>query len=118
MHKHNSGEYRYLFILYDIFLQYCGPTTESNWVIPGVLLVGAYPATQDDDETFDLLTSILKLGINKFVCLQQEVQYSFLYHGLYAVVLINVPIVSHSIDQECQKKCGGQVSPSDHTSKM
>ena len=54
-------------------LQYAGPTPESNWVIPGILLVGAYPASQDDLETFDLITSILKLGIRKFVCLQQEV---------------------------------------------
>jgi hypothetical protein len=49
-----------------------GPTNESNWVIPGVLLVGAYPASQDDIETFELITSILKLGVRKFVCLQQE----------------------------------------------
>ena len=34
--------------------------------------MGAYPASQDDAETFDLLTSILKHGITKFVCLQQE----------------------------------------------
>ena len=53
--------------------QYCGPTPESNWVIPNHLLVGAYPASQDDAETFELITSILKLGITKFVCLQQEV---------------------------------------------
>lgn len=56
-------------IIYD---RYVGPTPESNWVIPGKLLVGAYPASQDDTETFDLLTSILKLGICKFVCLQLE----------------------------------------------
>jgi len=54
------------------FNRYCGPTPESNWVLPGVFLVGAYPASQDDAETFDLLTSILKNGITKFVCLQQE----------------------------------------------
>jgi protein-tyrosine phosphatase len=54
------------------FDRYCGPTPESNWVLPGVFLVGAYPASQDDAETFDLLTSILKNGITKFVCLQQE----------------------------------------------
>ncbi len=41
-------------------------------MIPGVLLVGAYPSSQDDVETLDLITSILKLGIRKFVCLQQE----------------------------------------------
>ena len=54
---------------------YIGPTTESNWVIPNVLLVGAYPATSEDDETFEILASILTLGIKKFVCLQQEVGY-------------------------------------------
>lgn len=54
-------------------MQYCGPTPESNWVIPGILLVGAYPASQDDVETVDLITSILRLGITTFVCLQQEV---------------------------------------------
>jgi hypothetical protein len=56
-----------------VLLQYVGPTPESNWVIPGKLLVGAYPASQDDAETFELITSILKLGITKFVCLQMEV---------------------------------------------
>ena len=37
-----------------------------------MLLVGAYPASQDDNETFDLLSSILKHSITKFVCLQEE----------------------------------------------
>jgi hypothetical protein len=54
------------------FEKYCGPTPESNWVIPGKLLVGAYPASQDDSETFELLTSILRLGVNQFICLQLE----------------------------------------------
>lgn len=52
--------------------KYCGPTLESNWVIPGVLLAGAYPASNDDQETFQLLSSILKCGVKKFVCLQLE----------------------------------------------
>ena len=55
------------------FSEYVGPTPESNWVIPGVLLVGAYPASQDDEETYDLITSILKERTTTFVCLQQEV---------------------------------------------
>ena len=55
------------------FDKYCGPTPESNWVVPSMLLVGAYPASTDDEETLDLITSILKQGVNKFVCLQQEV---------------------------------------------
>ncbi|CAM9515918.1 unnamed protein product, partial [Ectocarpus fasciculatus] len=52
--------------------KYCGPTPESNWVIPDRLLVGAYPASQSDVETFELLISILKLKTTTFVCLQQE----------------------------------------------
>eukprot|EP01039_Chlorochromonas_danica_P003487 gene3487-3820_t len=52
--------------------KYCGPTPESNWVIPGLLLVGAYPASLSDEETFDLISGILKCGIRKFVCLQLE----------------------------------------------
>ena len=58
----------------DIVLsRYCGPTPESNWVVPGKLLVGAFPASADDDETVRLLSSILVLGVTKFVCLQREV---------------------------------------------
>jgi len=30
--------------------QYVGPTNESNWVLPGHLLVGAYPGVVDDEE--------------------------------------------------------------------
>lgn len=51
---------------------YCGPTIESNWVIPGKLLVGAFPASRLDDETYHLLTSILAQKVTKFVCLQLE----------------------------------------------
>ena len=57
----------------EIRYQYVGPTPESNWVIPGRLLVGAYPASEDDDETFDLIVAILRQGVSKFVCLQSEV---------------------------------------------
>ena len=56
------------------FDKYCGPTPESNWVVPKLLLVGAYPASIDDDETLELIAAILKEGVNKFVCLQQEVR--------------------------------------------
>ena len=61
------------------FDRYVGPTPESNWVVPGKLLVGAYPASSDDAETLDLITSILQNKVTKFVCLQQEVS-SFLYN--------------------------------------
>lgn len=69
------------------FVQYCGPTPESNWVVRDKLLVGAYPASQSDMETFELLISILKLGVTSFVCLQQEVS-SSVY--VYAYVHRNV----------------------------
>lgn len=50
-----------------------GPTPWSNWVIPGRVIAGAYPASLDDAETNRILTTLLELGINTFVCLQAEV---------------------------------------------
>jgi len=50
-----------------------GPTPWSNWVIPGLVIAGAYPASLDDAETERILTTLLELGINTFVCLQAEV---------------------------------------------
>ncbi|GMH70539.1 hypothetical protein TL16_g05431 [Triparma laevis f. inornata] len=52
--------------------EYVGPTTESNWVLPGKLLCGAYPGVEDDDENMTLLWSILNCGITTFCCLQVE----------------------------------------------
>jgi hypothetical protein len=54
--------------------QYVGPTDESNWVMPGWLLVGAYPASVNDEENYSLLSSILVQGVSMFVCLQKEYQ--------------------------------------------
>ncbi len=50
-----------------VVVQYCyffraGPTEESNWVIPGRVLVGAYPSSLEDKLNAEILTSILKLG--------------------------------------------------------
>ena len=50
-----------------------GPTPWSNWVIPGRVIAGAYPASLDDAETEKILSTLLELGINTFVCLQAEV---------------------------------------------
>eukprot|EP00798_Chlamydomonas_sp_ICE-L_P003469 gene3469-13530_t len=50
-----------------------GPTPWSNWVIPGRVMAGAYPASLDDAETGRILTTLLELGINTFVCIQAEV---------------------------------------------
>ena len=51
---------------------YRGPISESNWVIPGHLLVGAFPASPNDEDTLNNLYSILMHGITSFVCLQEE----------------------------------------------
>lgn len=51
---------------------YRGPTEESNWVIPGHLMLGAYPADVNDKITYRNLGGIMRLGIGTFVCLQQE----------------------------------------------
>eukprot|EP01138_Halocafeteria_seosinensis_P015161 gb/GECG01015474.1/.p1 GENE.gb/GECG01015474.1/~~gb/GECG01015474.1/.p1 ORF type:complete len:694 (+),score=66.38 gb/GECG01015474.1/:1-2082(+) len=51
---------------------FAGPTTESNWVIPDQLMVGAYPGYIDDEENDFTLASILHCGVTTFVCLQQE----------------------------------------------
>ncbi|KAK9824516.1 hypothetical protein WJX72_011024 [[Myrmecia] bisecta] len=50
-----------------------GPTPWCNWVIKGQVLAGAYPASIDDAETVRILTTLLALGVNTFVCLQAEV---------------------------------------------
>lgn len=53
-------------------LDFRGPTPWSNYVIQGRVLAGAYPAVISDDDTHRLLRSILKTGVNTFVCLQAE----------------------------------------------
>jgi len=56
--------------------QYVGPTEESNWVLLDRLLVGAYPAALDDALNDEIVSSILRLGIDTFVCLQAEYQHA------------------------------------------
>jgi hypothetical protein len=43
-----------------------GPTTQSNVLIPGILIVGAYP------DKPEVIQDIKKSGINTFVCLNSE----------------------------------------------
>ena len=47
----------------------------NSWVIPGHLMVGAFPGCVDDDYNAHLLVSILKLKISTFVCLQAEYEH-------------------------------------------
>ena len=53
-----------------------GPTVYSNWVIPGRVMVGAYPGMLDDKLNDKSLRVFLKLGIDTFCCLQAEVDNS------------------------------------------
>ncbi len=55
--------------------KYQGPTDESNWVIPGILMAGAYPAAQEDNVHYSIIQSILSLGISTFICLQAEYEH-------------------------------------------
>lgn len=53
---------------------YQGPYGYSNWVIPGSLLVGAYPRSKN-------MPFILPTGCTKFICLMEEKE--LLRHGDY-----------------------------------
>lgn len=53
-------------------LEYEGPTDESNWVVKGKLMVGAYPGDINDKKNEELLTKILNCGVTTFACLQEE----------------------------------------------
>mmetsp|Transcript_35444 Transcript_35444/g.90718 ORF Transcript_35444/g.90718 Transcript_35444/m.90718 type:complete len:357 (+) Transcript_35444:311-1381(+) len=50
-----------------------GPTPWCNWVIKRHMLAGAYPASLDDRDTEDILSTLLEAGVTTFVCLQAEV---------------------------------------------
>ena len=65
-----------------------GTTEESNWVIPGRLLVGAYPASVHDETNARILSGILSTGVTTFVCLQQEyVRAHFVGWARYTAVI-------------------------------
>lgn len=48
---------------------YAGPTANSNWVLPGRLLAGAYPGSRDKDEHLSIVRNIVSAGVTTFVCL-------------------------------------------------
>lgn len=52
-----------------------GPTPWCNWVIKEQVLAGGYPASMDDDENARILMTLMKLGVDCFVCLQSEVNF-------------------------------------------
>jgi protein-tyrosine phosphatase len=52
--------------------EYYGPTPESNWVVKGKLIAGAFPGFTEDDKNVESLTQILNSGVSLFACLQKE----------------------------------------------
>merc|ERR1712154_432034 len=53
-----------------------GPTEWSNWVIPGMLIAGAYPGSLDDRRNDRVLKCCLSKGVDTFVCLQGEMAFN------------------------------------------
>ena len=53
--------------------EYYGPLPESNWVIKGQLIAGAYPGDENNDSTnINNLIKVLNCGVTQFSCLQKE----------------------------------------------
>jgi hypothetical protein len=52
--------------------KYIGPHPESNWVILGQLIAGAFPGDKNIEKTEENLLAILQTGVTCFVCLQTE----------------------------------------------
>lgn len=52
---------------------FTGPTETSNWIIPGVILAGAYPgSTIGQQQHRKKIETLIQEGITTFVCLQQR----------------------------------------------
>ena len=48
------------------------PTSSSYWVVPGLLLCGAYPGDQDPDERRSKTQALVVAGVQTFVNLMEE----------------------------------------------
>lgn len=48
------------------------PTSESNWIIPKLLLVGAYPGHRNEKKAIVKTKAITDCGIEHFVCLMTD----------------------------------------------
>ena len=50
------------------------PTSSSYWVVPGLLLAGAYPGSPDPEEHRAKIKALLDAGIRAFVNLMEETE--------------------------------------------
>lgn len=59
-----TGRFVSVYQLYDENTTKKGPTPNSNWVIPGKLIAGAYPGSADSETKHrDVITAIIDSGI-------------------------------------------------------
>jgi len=49
-----------------------GPTSESNWIIPGRVMMSSYPNDLVPQKGKEKIEKLMKAGINCFVCLQTQ----------------------------------------------
>lgn len=67
---------------HPISQEYCGPTDESNWIIPHKILASAYPSAPYDHDgriTRSKIKSMYDAGIRHIVCLQTKSELSKFY---------------------------------------
>lgn len=57
-----------------------GPTKTSNWLIPGRVLMSAFPGDHSHAEAQSKISSILDAGIETFVCLQENSELKYFEH--------------------------------------
>ena len=100
-------------------VRYQGPTDESNWVIPGILMAGAYPAAQEDNVHYPIIESILSLGITTFVCLQAEYEHDpnipeFMWRQGYKLrtYIFDALRILRAAEKDPTKKIGQMCAPS------
>jgi len=65
-HKNTSRNFSALPSIDDCHV---GPHPKSNWLIPNVLLAGAYPGSKKKQEHLDKIKAVLDAGVTTFVCL-------------------------------------------------
>jgi predicted protein tyrosine phosphatase len=87
------------------------PYAESYWVIPGKLIAGEYPGSNDEEKTIKRVQSLLRHGVQMIVDLTQpgdrfNPYSSLLYHEAHEygidVTWKNLPILDFSVPTDSQ----------------
>jgi len=55
----------------DFKAKHFGPTDDSNWLIPGLVLMTAYPGSLSENKGEEKVKKLLGAGLNCWVCLQE-----------------------------------------------